>query len=121
MGEVEKPPPGKVRSFLINVWIVLLLILAGAGLGAYGASRALEATRLADVEPALRIPLGIAGIGVGGMVGLGVALVLRFLPDMVRQRNARLGQVPVVRGCSISSRWCRSWDCRCAARPLSAW
>jgi hypothetical protein len=33
----------------------------------------------------LSIPAGIAGIAIGGMAGLGIALLIRFLPAMLRE------------------------------------
>jgi len=75
---------------LLNLWVIALLVLmiGGAWAGGAGATWAGQALGLDDLEPALAAPVGIAGIAVGGMTGLGIAIGVRALPHVFHRGTA---------------------------------
>jgi hypothetical protein len=80
----------RVRDVLLTIWVVALLVLmiGGGGAGAWGLGRAVGTTGLFHVEPALAVPVGVAGVAVGGLGGLGIALLVRAFPDLLRRGTA---------------------------------
>jgi hypothetical protein len=80
---------GKVRDVLLNLWVAALLVLliGGGGAGWTGAYLLARKVGLLDIEPALGTPIVFAGVAVGGMAGLGLALLIRTLPDLARERS----------------------------------
>lgn len=84
----------RTRDLLGTIWVIglLVLLIGGGAAGSIGATLALRAAGLADAEPALEVPAFVAGVAVGGMAGLAIAIGVRALPAMVRE--GRLGGVP---------------------------
>ncbi|NUR69812.1 MAG: hypothetical protein HOU81_03250 [Hamadaea sp.] len=78
----------------LTVLGVLVLGVGGGLTGAYAADTALGDAGWLTAQPALAVPGSIAGIGIGGIAGLGVLLGLRALPGL--GRTARPGALSVV-------------------------
>ncbi|WP_146240138.1 hypothetical protein [Prauserella flavalba] len=78
---------------LAGSWVVLLLLLmiGGGGAGAFGLGTLARDSGLLDGDSPVLIPVWIAGIAVGGMTGMAIAVGLRALPR--RLRDGRLGEV----------------------------
>src|SRR5262245_2060479 len=93
MPEPYRKRGSRLRDVLLTGWVIglLVLMIGGGGAGAVGATRAAEAAGLLDAEPALGAPAAVAGIAVGGLAGLGIALLVRWFPAIMRERTvARL-------------------------------
>jgi len=71
--------------FGFTVFIGILVLVVGGGLlGAYAAEKGMARIGLLDLEPALAVPAGIAGIAVGGLTGVAVLVGLIALPRLLR-------------------------------------
>ncbi|MEV6970926.1 hypothetical protein AB0M47_38075 [Hamadaea sp. NPDC051192] len=86
--------PASPGAKVLTVLGVLVFAVGGAILGAYAADTTLSRAGLLAEEPALVVPGSIAGIGIGGVLGLALLLGLQALPRMLR--SSRPGAAGVV-------------------------
>ncbi|PXY34189.1 hypothetical protein [Prauserella endophytica] len=63
---------------------LLVLMIGGAGAGAFGLGTLARDSGLPADDSAVLIPVSVTGIAVGGLTGMAIAVGLRVLPGRIR-------------------------------------